>query len=47
MNDIENAAMLLRRKISDAEISGQIKSAEAVAYIEMLYKIEKILVNQR
>ncbi|MBE1299774.1 MAG: hypothetical protein GJ680_07695 [Alteromonadaceae bacterium] len=45
MSEVEKAAMLLRRKLSELEISGGVKSNDAVRLTESLYEIERLLGN--
>lgn len=43
MSVIEESASALRRAVSDAELRGEITEAEALAYVEVLYKLERTL----
>lgn len=43
MSVIEESACTLRRAVSDAELRGDITEAEALAYVEVLYKLERTL----
>lgn len=45
VDEIQNAAMLLRRALSDAELDGVVDEKETVQGLEQLYKIEKKLVE--
>jgi hypothetical protein len=43
--EIENAAMLLRRALSSAELDNLVPESEAIQGVDQLDKIEKMLVH--
>ena len=43
MNELELSAMLLRRAISELELSGKLGSNKALELIEKLYEIEELV----
>lgn len=45
MTEIEKAALLLRRALSDKELAGEINNADALRLIESLYEAERILIK--
>ncbi len=45
MTEIEKAAMLLRRALSEKELAGEIKESDALRLIESLYEAERLLVK--
>lgn len=45
VDEIQSAAMLLRRALSSAELDGLVIEKETVHGLEQLYKIEKLLVE--
>lgn len=45
MKDFEQAALLLRTKVRDAELAGIIKESESLAYLDSLHKIESALIK--
>ena len=45
MTEIEKAAMLLRRALSEKELAGEIKESEALRLIEALFEAERLLVD--
>jgi len=44
---IEHAAMLLRQSVSEAELAGKIDERKALAFIEQIREIERVLTNHR
>lgn len=47
MTEIEKAAMLLRRALSEKELVGEIKESDAVRLIESIYEAERLLTKYR
>lgn len=45
MTEIEKAAILLRRALSEKELSGEIKESDALRLIELLHEAERLLVK--
>ena len=45
MTEIEKAAMLLRRALSEKELAGEIKDSDAIRLIESIQEAERLLVK--
>lgn len=43
MSEVENAAIILRRKLSDRELAGKMTTGDAVRLSDALHEIESIL----